>query len=80
MREYDPTEKAEVRRKRRSLYFDDQRAATNTAKLAHPQHFDFEALSIPDSPTTTATTRSQKSSSPSRTRRAFAKLKNMFKV
>ena len=75
MREYDPSEKAELRRKRRSLYFDEQRAVT---KLAHPQHFDFDALTIPESPTTTAT-RSQKSTRTGRTKKAFAKLKNILK-
>ncbi|KAF2162013.1 hypothetical protein M409DRAFT_27738 [Zasmidium cellare ATCC 36951] len=75
MHEYDPSEQAENRRKRRSLFYDEQRAAT---KLSHPQHFDFDALTIPESPTTT--TRSQKSSESGPAKKALAKLKNMFKA
>lgn len=65
------------RRKRRSLYYDEQRAATS--KLSHPQHFDFDALTIPETPTTV--TRSTKSSTTTgKTKQALAKLKNMFKA
>lgn len=77
MHEYQhPSEQAEGRRKRRSLYYDEQRAVTS--KLSHPQHFDFDALTIPESPTTTS--RSTKSSTTGKTKQALAKLKNMFKA